>query len=301
MSIVITGSTGKFGLDSIEFLLEKGFPPKEIIALVRDESKLPSQFKEKGVIVKKGDYGDYQSLVSAVKGARTLLFISSNDIDKKLTQHTDVLKAAKEVGSIKHILYTSLVRKNENELSPIYFLEKAHIETEKLIRECGIGYTLLVNGLYTDCLPQYFFGPKVLETGVFFPSGQGKVNFATRRDMAEATVNIILNPDSHIGKEYILSSNEKNTIEDSTKILSELTGKSLPYISPSPQVYTETLLKFGVPKYYIDYGIGFGLAIAQGEFETDVPPNSTTLESILGRKPTTLKQYLTDYYKDKIN
>ncbi|KYQ92553.1 hypothetical protein DLAC_06544 [Tieghemostelium lacteum] len=291
MSILITGASGKYGKDSIEFLLEKKVNPKSIVALVRNEAK-GEEFKKLGVQVKLGDYDNYQSLLDAFKGVDKLLFISSNDVVKRLPQHENVVKAAKQ-NNIKHIIYTSFVRKNNNETSPVHFIESAHAATEILVKESGIPYTLLLNGLYTDLLTEFFFGPKVLEQGIFFPAGDGVTNYTTRRDEAEATVNILLdNSNKHLNKTYILANSEKSTMHDASAILTEIAGKTVPFTSPDEDTYKNVLSKF-VPVEYIHFGVAFALAIKQSEFET----THTDLPELLGRTPTSLKQFLTSSYK----
>ncbi|KYR02988.1 hypothetical protein DLAC_00474 [Tieghemostelium lacteum] len=291
MTILITGSSGKYGKDVINFLLEKKVNPKNIVALVRDPSK-GEEYKKKGVEIRVGDYDNYQSLVDAFKNVDQLLFISSNDPVNKLKQQQDVVKAAKEA-SVKNILYTSFIRKTEDGSSPVHnVVTSVHIQTEDLIKKSGIPYTLLVNGLYSDVLTEFFFGPSVLSQGIFFPASQGKSNYTTRRDQAEATANILLNPSNHLNKTYVLANNESYTLTDASKILSEISGKLVPYTSPEVETYREILGKV-IPSPLVEFSIAFALAIKQNEFETD----KTDLPTLLGRKPTTLKDFLTTVYK----
>ncbi|KAM9994283.1 hypothetical protein ACTFIZ_005612 [Dictyostelium cf. discoideum] len=297
MSILITGSTGKFGKNSIDFLLSKGVEPKSIIALVRDESK-GKQFQEKGLNIRIGDYTNEESLIRAFQGIDKLLFISSSDIENRIDHHNNVIKAAKQVGTIKHLVYTSFFRKEEVEKSgnsSIDFVGKPHIITEDLIQKSGINYTILQNILYTDFLTEFFFGEKVLENGIYFPAGNGIGNYATRKDMAEAAVNILLdeNQQKHLNKKYIISNEENSSFEDAAKILSEISGKTLSYTSPDIATFENTLSGFGVPPVYIQLSVAFGLAIQNNEFNT----HKTDLFTLLNRKPTTLKQFLFETYK----
>ncbi|KAM9962257.1 hypothetical protein ACTFIR_005156 [Dictyostelium discoideum] len=257
MSILITGSTGKFGKNSIEFLLSSGVDPKSIIAL--------------GLNIRIGNYSDEESLVKAFEGIEKLLFISSSDIENRIAHHNNVIKAAKQVGTIKHLVYTSFFRKEDVE--------------KNLIEKSGIN-TILQNILYTDSLTELFFGEKVLENGIFFPAGNGIGNYATRKDMAEATVNILLgeNQQNHLNKKYIISNEESSSFEDAAKILSEISGKTISYTSPDVATFENILTRFGVPQVYIQLSVAFGLAIQNNEFNT----LKTDLSTLLKRKPTTL-------------
>jgi len=282
--IFITGATGHFGKAVIDFLLEKGTPANTIGALVRDREKA-TDFISKGISTRTGDYNDYSSLVAAFTGVDKLLLVSGSDIMNRLQQHKNVVNAAKEAG-VKHLIYTSFVRKNDTETSPIAVLAKSHIETEKLIKASGITYTILLNSLYADVLPM-FLGEKVLETGVYLPAGNGKAAFTTRLDMAEAAA-AVLTGNGHENKEHILAGNSNYSLNDVAVYLTELTGEEVAYTSPSADVYTNTLVNAGVPLEYAGMFAGFGAAIEQGEFET----STSELEALLNRKPTTRTEYL---------
>src|SRR5690349_9765150 len=124
-NILITGATGNFGRAAIDFLLKRGIQSKNIIALVRNEKKA-HDLKEKGIAVEIGDYSSYDSLVAAFKKADKLLFISSSDPMHRHLQHQNVIRTAKEA-DVKHLIYTSFQRKNDNESSPIAFIADAHV------------------------------------------------------------------------------------------------------------------------------------------------------------------------------
>jgi NAD(P)H dehydrogenase (quinone) len=286
--ILVTGATGNFGKSTIDFLLNKGISSTNIVALVRDEEKA-ADLKSKGVSLRVADYENYDLLVLAFTGIEKLLLVSGSDIINRAKQHENVVNAAKEAG-VKHILYTSFVRKNESETSPINFVASSHIATENCIKNSGLQYTIFRNNLYLDILP-WFFGENVLESGVYLPTGNTKAAYATRQDMAEATANVLANS-GHENKEYTLSNTENLSMGDVVKSLGEVVGKEIPYISPSNTEYVETLTKVGVPAEFIGMFSGFSEAIKQGEFEV----HQTDLENLLGRKPMTAKQHLAQVY-----
>jgi NAD(P)H dehydrogenase (quinone) len=289
--ILVTGATGNLGKSIIEFLLNKGVSSTNIIALVRNEEKA-ADLKNKGIALRIGDYNSYDQLVTAFTGVDKLLLVSGTDIANRANQHENAIKAAKEAG-VKHILYTSFERKNETETSPIGFVASSHLATENLIKASGMNYTIFRNNLYLDVIP-WFFGEKVLETGVFLPAGHTKAALTLRDDMAEATANVLLT-DGHENKEYIFSNSENVSIGEVTKTLSEVVGKEIPYISPNTEVYVETLTNANVPAEFIGMFAGFSEAIKQGEFEVE----NSDLEMLLGRKPASVKEYLAKVYGGK--
>ncbi|MCH7415056.1 SDR family oxidoreductase [Belliella sp. R4-6] len=286
--ILITGATGQLGQLTIENLLRKGVNPNEITALVRDKSKA-EDLKSKGLKIKEGNYGDYESLKSAFQGVEKLLLISSSDTVNRSKQHENAVSAAIESG-VKQLLYTSFFSNNPTDSSPISFVSESHLHTVKLIKESGTPYTILENNLYLEMLP-IFFGEKVLENGIYLPAGEGKGAFASRADMAEAIGNVLIEA-GHEGKSYNFSNVENVSISDIADILSKITNKTVAYINPSKSEYESTLENAGVPSEYIGMFAGFSEAISNGEFET----NKSDLEKLLKRKPLSAEVYLKKVY-----
>jgi NAD(P)H dehydrogenase (quinone) len=287
--ILVTGATGNFGRSTIEFLLKKGISSNDIIALVRDASKA-QDLKSQGVEVRVGDYDNYDSLVAAFEGVEKLLFVSGSDIFNRNAQHQNVVKAAK-VSGVGHIVYTSFQGNNETETSPLWLVAQSHLQTEAWLKESGIEYTIMKNTLYMDLIPA-FLGEKVLETGVIFlPAGDGKVGAVLRSEMTEATANILVGS-NHCGKTYHIANLEAFSYEQVAQELSEITGKTIGYISPTADAYADTLAGFGVPADFIGLFSGFAVAQAKGELDFV----SSDLEQLLGRKPTTIKSFLHQVY-----
>lgn len=289
MKILVTGATGQFGKAAIEFLVKNGTPATAIAALVRDETKAEN-LKALGIELRKGDYEDYASLAKAFTGVDKLLLVSSSDISNRSAQQANAVKAATAAG-VKYILYTSFVRNDETDASPIAFVAQSHINTEKLIRESGINYTLFRNNLYMDFIP-VFIGEKVLETGVYWPAGNTPGAYALREEMAEAAANV-LTGNGHENKEYNISNTRSWTFGEVAGAISTATGKTVGYSSPAQAEYRAALSQAGVPEPYIAMFAGFAEAIRIGEFDCAA---DTDLDTLLGRKPTSLEDYLTKVY-----
>ena len=287
-TILVTGATGSLGGATVKFLLEKT-NASDISVLVRDTSKA-ADLKVKGVTVLEGDYNDYASLVKAFKGIDKLYFVSSSDVENRGKQHENVVKAAKEAG-VGHVFYTSFMRKNETESSPIAMIAQTHLKTEQLLEESGVNHTILKHTIYTDMLP-IFLGEQLLEIGVaYLPAGGGNVAFTSRNDMAELA-SVLLTTEGQVDKVYDVTNEQTVTFQDIANYISQITGKNIQYVSPSADDYIQALTNAGVPEGYIHMFAGFAEAFKQNEFDT----TNNTLEAILGRKPETVADYLKGVY-----
>jgi len=288
--ILVTGATGHYGNATINFLLEKGFQADQIKALVRHESA-GEQFSSKGINTVTGDYDHYESLVNSFTGTEKLLFISGSDIVNRLAQHERIIQAAKDA-RVHHIVYTSFQRKNETDTSPLWLVAQSHLQTEKWLKESGIDFTILKNNLYMDFIPA-FVGEQVLTSGaIYLPAQFGKVGAILRSELAEATANILIGG-NHEGKSYDFTNTEAFTYEDVAKIISDVTGKPIQYVSPTADEYAETMSKHGVPAEVIGLFSSFAVAQAEGELELE----SQDVALLLGRKPTSIKTFLSQVYQ----
>lgn len=287
-NILVTGATGGLGKAVVENLL-KTVSPGVISVLVRDPAKA-ADLQAQGVTIKPGDYNDYASLVAAFTGVNKLFLVSSNDVPNRVPQHTNAISAAKEAG-VQHVIYTSFQRKTEDGSSAAAFVAEAHLATEKLLKESGLTYTILKNALYLDVLP-LFMGPVLDTNTIYLPASEGKVPYASRADMGAAGAAVLTGP-GHENQSYEISNDTSYSFAHIAKILSDLTGKQIQYVSPAAEEFGTALAAAGVPAGAIELTAGFCVAIGQGEF--DFP--ASTLEKLLGRKPESAAEFLKAAYK----
>ena len=75
--ITVTGATGALNGATVDHLLDR-LPADEIVVVACDSAKA-QHIEDRGVVVRRGDYADPDSLPSAFEGADQLLLVSSND------------------------------------------------------------------------------------------------------------------------------------------------------------------------------------------------------------------------------
>lgn len=214
MKIGITGATGQLGRLVVEKLKERGVSSDSLVALVRTPAKAADLQIEARVF----DYAKPEILVESLKGIDHLLLISSSEIGQRITQHTNVIEAAKKA-NVKWIVYTSLLHADTSSLD----LAAEHLATEKALKASGIAYTILRNGWYTENYTGSVAG--AVAGGAFIGSADdGKISSATRADLAEAAAVVLAGPVQD-GKVYELGGDETYTLADLAAEISRQTGK----------------------------------------------------------------------------
>lgn len=273
--IAITGATGQLGQHVIEALL-KTVPASQIVAIVRNPAKATA-LSQQGITVRQADYIDEAAFTTALQGIDKLLLISSSEVGQRTPQHRNVINAAK-AANVKFIAYTSLLHADSSPLG----LAAEHVETEKMLADSGIAYTLLRNGWYTE---NYLASaPAALEHGVFIgAAGEGKIASATRADYAAAAARVI-SEDGHAGKIYELAGDEGWTLSQLAAELAKQSGKKVVYQNLSEADFAAALKGFGLPAGLADMLADSDIGASKGGLFDD----SHTLSQLTSHPTTSL-------------
>ncbi|MCK1970899.1 SDR family oxidoreductase [Franconibacter sp. IITDAS19] len=277
--IAITGASGHLGRLVIADLL-KTVAAEQLVAIVRDPTKV-ADLAQKGVQVRRAEYGDAAALQAALTGVEKLLLISSSEVGQRAPQHRNVIEAAKAAG-VTFIAYTSLLHADRSPLG----LAEEHVATEKMLAESGIPFALLRNGWYTE---NYLASvPPALEHGAFIGSaGEGKIASATRADYAEAAARV-MTLDNQAGNVYELAGDEAWTLSDLTAQLSELSGKPVVYQNLSEADFKAALQGAGLPEPFAALLANSDVGASKGGLFDD----SRQLSTLIGHPTTPLAESL---------
>ncbi len=153
--------------------------------------------KESGVEIRRGDYGDPASLDAAFAGADKLLIVSypTTTYELRVQRHKSAIDAAKRAG-VAHVYYTSFALAGDS----VAAVMRAHIDTERYLKESGLTYTVLREGIYSESYPLYFgfFDPAEGKEEIVVPHSDGPIAWVTREDLGEGTANIMVQVGSDI-------------------------------------------------------------------------------------------------------
>lgn len=128
-----------------------------------------------------------------------ILFLTSAgyaEDDVVIRRHGNVLSAARAQG-VKHVIYTSLSCASDH-----LGFALAHRWTEQALRESGMAWTILRNGLYAELI-----GALAAPHGgrITAPFGAAGISAVAREDLAEAAVTVLKDTAAHVNANYELS------------------------------------------------------------------------------------------------
>ena len=246
--IMVTCGNSHLGQNVIKYLLEKNYPPKNILTTVRSLQK-GEKWKEKGIEIRIANYNDPQSLEKAFTGVDRIYMISSlGDRDcPRAKQHLNVVEAAKKCG-VKLIVYSGFLNCQNN----TNMVANDHKYTEKILEESGLNYSIARNTTYMDCNGELFKYLMKKENNFFYNVCKDKkIAFSTIRELGEAGACILLKKDPK--KIYELSGIPASYI-DIRDAMEKITGKEIKIIDVNNDE-AETKLK------ELGFGLYFGMFI----------------------------------------
>ncbi|TDO97415.1 SDR family oxidoreductase [Marinomonas balearica] len=275
--ILVTGATGKLGKLVIESLISRGTPANSIIAGVRSPEKA-ADLAGQGIAVRKADYSDPATLVPAFEGVKRLVLVSSSEVGQRLSQHQNVINAAKEAG-VELIVYTSLLKATDSPL----ILAQEHIGTEQALAESGVPHAILRNSWYSENYTENL--GMALEHGAVLGSAkEGKFATATRADYAEAAA-VAVSTEGHAGKIYELAGSTAFTLTEYAQYVSELSEKAVIYQDLPAEEFTKILIEVGLPEGFAAVLADSDVGASNGALYSD----SKDLETLIGRPSTPIQ------------
>lgn len=181
--ILVTGANGNLGSATLAALRAQG-------AIATGGSRNP------GDGMRRLDFDDRAGLDLA--GVSTLVLVSAGyaEDDEVVERHAAVLDAAARDG-VRHVIYTSLTGAGDH-----LGFALAHRATERLVRACGLPWTILRNGLYAELVGGLLMWA---DDGTESAFGAGAVAAVARADLAEAAATVAADPARHSGRVYELT------------------------------------------------------------------------------------------------
>ena len=239
--LLVTGASGQLGQLVIEQLLLT-VPVGTIVAMVRSP-EAGASLAARGVAVRVADYDQPETLDAALDGIERVLLISSSAVGARVTQHHNVIEAAKRAG-VGLLAYTSLLHADASPLG----LAGEHRETETLLRASGVPFVLLRNGWYTEnymaALPAALAHHALLGS-----AGQGRIASAARADYAAAAAAVLTSDEDMAGRVLELAGDEAYTLAALAAEVARQSCEDVAYKDLPPADYEAALLGAGLPGF----------------------------------------------------
>ncbi|MCI2238635.1 NAD(P)H-binding protein [Paenibacillus sp. TRM 82003] len=274
-TFAVTAAGGRLGHLVVEALLERGVPAGDVVAVVRTPGKV-ADLAERGVRVRRGDYDEPDTLREALAGVDRLLLVSGDTPGQRVTQHANVVEAARAAG-VQRLAYTSILRADTsgNPLAP------DHRATEEALAASGIPTTVLRDGWYlenyTEALGQYLAAGEVVGS-----AHDGRVSAASRADYAAAAAAALLADDD--GDRVHELGGPGFTLAELAATVSEVTGTPVAYRDLSTEEHVAHLRSVGLDEGTAGFVAALDASLAAGELHTD----RDDLQRLIGRPATAL-------------
>lgn len=299
MKIIVTGASGNFGSAAVKALLDR-VPADDLILVTRDPARL-QHLASHGITVRRGDFDDHASLVTAFEGGAKMLLISAIKVGSRIPQHRNAIEAAAQAG-VRRVVYTSFIASDDDNPS---LAVSDHRATEQMLAASGLDWTVLRNSQYTDAVIEAM-APLALQSGRWMASAaDGKMAQVWREDCVASAV-AALCTEGHSHKKYNITGPDLLSFREIAAIVSEVAGRPIDYVPVTDEAMYEFFDGLGIPREAVaDQSIGdvpwssddmvsFECSIREGHMAVI----SDHVEKLIGRKPKSIREFALDRQKD---
>ena len=280
MTVAITGAAGQLGRLTARRVLER-VAPGELVLVTRRPDAI-ADLADAGATVRHGDFDEPASLSGAFAGVDRLLLISTDVLGNRVAQHTAAIDAAAAAG-VGHVLYTSGL--NAGSALPLV-VSHDHGATEQAIRDRGLRWTALRNGLYAEF--QVGAAARAAASGrLVHNNGDGATAYVSRDDCAAAAA-AVLTTDGHEDAAYDITGPELVTQAQMAALVADVTGRPVEAVAIDDDEATQNLVAAGLPAEAAAAYASFGTAIREGVLGGVSP----AVRDLTGRDPRSLREVL---------
>ena len=281
MTFAVTGAAGRLGSLVLRGLIDQGVDPGRITAITRDASRA-ADLAAAGVQVRTADYGDPASLRRAFAGVRRAFIVSGHAPPMERAElHRNAFAAARR-SAVESVVYTSF---QGAAADACFSMGRDHHLSERYLRESGLRYAALRNSFYAETAHELVDRRGFIPS----PSGDGRVAWVSRSDIAETAVQLLLHPGG--GNEVLdVSGPEAPRLSEVAELLAELSGLEIRYVDESCddglRWRREEARRLGLEDWDLESWMSGNLSMGIGEAGIV----SDTVERITGRAPKSLRE-----------
>jgi NAD(P)H dehydrogenase (quinone) len=279
MEIGISGASGKLGQAVLRELAART-QGHNVIAVSRTPEKAGS-----GVEGRFGDYDQPDTLAQAYAGLDRLLLIPTSDQrpGKRAEQNVAAIAAAIQAG-VKHIVLMSATGTREQDEPNI---GASYWAGEQYLIKNAPRWTILRMNYYVEALAMEV--ASAVGQGGLTGVAENRVAFVSRDDVAAAAAGILIG-EGHSGAIYNATGSKAYTGAERAALISEITGKSVGFVTVPAEALRAGMAKAGLPEGVINSWVSIQTDFAAGAFDIV----TGDVERLAGRAPKPLHDALSE-------
>lgn len=286
-ALLVSGASGALARQTIEQLLRHR-PDAPLIAATRHPDQL-ADLAARGVSVRFADFDRPASLDEAFAGASRMLLVSTNTTEgsaRRIAQHRQAIEAAQRQG-LRHLAYTSFATAGAAQPGPV---AADHAATERLLRDSGLGFSILRNAFYAEMLQMTL--PLACASGELpCAPGRGRMTWVARADCAAAAAAALL--DGFEGRRtFTIAGEESLDAHALAALASEVLGVPIAAVETPPDQLAQAWARCGASPGMAALFAGIDGATARGEMEIRGSDLRALLKALPGAEPTSLRAFL---------
>jgi uncharacterized protein YbjT (DUF2867 family) len=272
--IVVTGSTGHMGRLVAEELARRAEPMRLVVRDPRRAPRIP------GAEVVTGDYGDGASIAAALdEGDRVFMVSLHKGPEERVPFHRAFVDVATE-RNVGQIVYLSFLNAGPD---AVFLHARSHGATEEMLRDSGVPWTSIRNGMYADHIPGWFDPDGVARE----PGGEGRMSFSYRPELATAIATVLTEP-GHEARIYDITTPESVTMGELAQIAAEVTGDPYRWEPLDDEGWDARWRSLGRDGWELEAGHTSYQALRAGELDVV----TDDYERLTGLKPATIAEIL---------
>ena len=282
--ILLTGATGKTGFAAAKALSDAGHKARVVTRDAARADKLIALGHEIAV----GDLGDRAFLAQAMQGIDRAFLLVINSQSQADTEFA-FIDTAKACG-VRHVVKLSSIEAHPGIGARV---PETHAAAEAHLKASGLDWTILKPNFFMQTLLTAAMGIKA-RGEMTMPVGDARLSMIDCRDVGEVVAKTLIEP-GHTGKSYKLTGSEALSFADVASQLTSALGRQITYVNPPLANYRENLLKALPDPWRVDAVCEIFAMTAKGPAEIKVVTD--TFQNLIGRPPTSLKQFIDDYHQ----
>jgi len=277
--ILVTGATGTVGRQVAAALAHAG---ARVRAAVRNPADA-DDLRQAGAEVVAFDFSDTASVRAAVDGVGRI-FLLTPFVQDSRPLVAAVVSAAKEAG-VKTIVRMSALGADPNS---DFALAADHGQAETLVKDSGLGWTVLQPTFFMDNVVTYGGATIAAEGALYGAAGEGRAAYVSTADIAEVAAAILQSPGEHRGQTYVITGAKAFADDEVATAVSDALGKPVRSIALTPEQQREGLLGMGTPGWMVDALVGLEGVKRNGW----AAATTSVIADVLGRAPESLPAFL---------